>query len=73
MQKTLEQKYKKNRKSGKYHGTVTARDLHMLREPKPTSVFIELGNIRNSFDQQRFIVERNRQLLADWLYEGLVE
>ena len=71
MHETLDSKYSKYRKSGQYHGTVTARDLHMLREPKPTSVFIELGNIRNSYDQQRLILENNRQALANWLFEGL--
>lgn len=70
---TLKSKYSKNRRSGKYSGTVKPRDLHMLREPKPTSIFIELGNIRNKFDQQRFIKENNRQALANWLYEGLVK
>ncbi len=69
---TLKSKYEKNRRSGKYTGTVKPRDLHMLREPKPNSIFIELGNIRNKFDQQRFIKENNRQALANWLYEGLV-
>jgi N-acetylmuramoyl-L-alanine amidase len=69
----LKARYKENRKSGEYHGTVKPRDLHMLREAKPTSIFIELGNIRNSFDQQRFMVENNRQALANWLYEGLVK
>ena len=72
MHKKLESKYKSYRKSGKYHGTVTPRDLHMLREPKPTSVFIELGNIRNSYDQKRLILENNRQALANWLSEGLI-
>ncbi len=70
---TLKAKYKENRRSGKYSGTVKPRDLHMLREPKPTSIFIELGNIRNKFDQQRFIKENNRQALSNWLYEGLVK
>jgi N-acetylmuramoyl-L-alanine amidase len=73
MHKTLESKYKTHRKSGKYHGTVTPRDLHMLREPKPNSVFIELGNIRNHYDQQRLLLENNRQALANWLYEGLIK
>lgn len=70
---TLKAKYKKYRKSGKYSGTVKPRDLHMLREAKPTGIFIELGNIRNRHDQQRFIKESNRQALANWLYEGLVK
>lgn len=69
LHKTLKSKYKHR----SYHGTVTARDLHMLREPKPSSVFIELGNIRNKFDQQRLIIENNRQALANWLYDGLAK
>ncbi len=70
---TMKRKYKKYRASGHYHGTVTSRDLHMLRETLPTSVYIELGNIRNSFDQQRVILESNRQALANWLFEGLLD
>ena len=73
IQKVFSKKYKKYRKGGRYSGTVTSRDLHMLREPNTTSVFVELGNIRNPFDQQRFILENNRQALANWLYEGLIK
>lgn len=69
---TMKKKYRKHRSSGRYHGTVTSRDLHMLRETLPTAVYIELGNIRNGFDQQRIILESNRQALANWLYEGLI-
>ncbi len=71
LQKALAAKYAKYRKYGTYKGTVKSRDLHMLREVKPTSVFIELGNIINPLDQQRFVLEKNRQYLADWLFEGL--
>ncbi len=67
----LKDKYRIHRKSKEYTGTVSARDLHMLRETKPTSVYIELGNIRNPSDQKRFVLESNRELLAKWLFEGL--
>lgn len=72
LHKTFRKKYKIHRKRGNYTGTVTARDLHMLREPKPTSVFIELGNIQNKHDQKRFLPASNREALAKWLYEGLI-
>jgi N-acetylmuramoyl-L-alanine amidase len=72
LQRVMRQKYRRYRTNGNYHGTVSARDLHMLRECTPTSVYIELANIRNIHDQQRIIIERNRQLLADWLLEGLL-
>ncbi|MGK0387370.1 MAG: N-acetylmuramoyl-L-alanine amidase [Maribacter sp.] len=71
MQKKLKDKYAVHRKSGTYTGTVSSRDLHMLRETKPTSVYIELGNIRNPNDQKRFVLESNREVLAKWLFEGL--
>lgn len=71
--KTFKEKYKKYRANGRYNGTVTSRDLHMLREIKPKSVFIELGNIRNSSDQKRFVLESNRDALAKWMYEGLIK
>ncbi len=65
--------YKIHRPSGEYDGTVTSRDLHMLRETKPSAVYVELGNIRNKNDQKRIFLENNRQALAKWLTEGLLK
>jgi len=73
LHRTIDSKYQKYRKSGEYHGTISSRDLHMLREVKPTAVYIELGNIFHNRDQQRIILESNRQYLADWLFEGLMQ
>ncbi len=73
LQRTFRNKYKQYRKNGKYNGSVTGRDLHMLREVKTNAVFVELGNIRNAYDQQRFMKENNRQALANWLFEGLIK
>jgi N-acetylmuramoyl-L-alanine amidase len=44
----------------------------MLRETHPVAIYAELGNIRNSRDQKRFIIEDNRQAVANWLCEGLM-
>ena len=44
----------------------------VLKNTKPASVFVELGNIQNRFDQQRIILSENRQALANWLCEGFV-
>ncbi|GAB4416739.1 MAG: hypothetical protein OHK0039_26330 [Bacteroidia bacterium] len=71
--RTIDAKYDEYRKGRGYTGTVSARDLHMLRETDPVAVFIELGNIRNRNDQARFVVEGNRQLVANWLFEGVIE
>jgi N-acetylmuramoyl-L-alanine amidase len=71
--RTFQRKYTEKQPGRGYRGTVTARDLHMLRQTESTSVYIELGNIRNQLDQDRFILENNRQALANWLCEGLIE
>lgn len=71
LHQTMANNYKKYQKNRGYHGTVSPRDLHMLRETSPTSVYIELGNIGNHFDQQRFVLKSNRDALAKWLFQGL--
>ncbi len=68
--KTFSLNYLKKR-NRTYHGTVTGRDLHMLRETKPLGLYIELGNIRNATDQQRILKATNREALANWLFEGI--
>lgn len=70
---SMKRNYKRYQRNRVYHGTVTARDLHMLRETPATSVYVELGNIRNSFDQKRFVLKSNRDALAKWLFQGLVK
>ena len=72
LRKTMLNKYNVYQKGKKYKGTVTARDLHMLRETKTKSVYVELANILNSVDQQRIVIPKNRQYLADWLFEGIL-
>ncbi|MDX2250426.1 MAG: N-acetylmuramoyl-L-alanine amidase [Bacteroidia bacterium] len=69
----IKAKYDEFRKGRGYEGKVTSRDLHMLRETLPPAVYIELGNIKNRTDQSRLVVEENRQLMANWLFEGLVQ
>ncbi len=69
---TFKEKYKIHRSSGQYHGTVSARDLHMLRETKVPSVYIELGNIRNNWDRKRIMPPSNREALANWICQGIL-
>jgi N-acetylmuramoyl-L-alanine amidase len=73
LRNTIESKYAEHQKGRGYSGTVKARNLHMLRETYPVAVYAELGNIRNSRDQKRFIIEDNRQAVANWLCEGLMK
>lgn len=69
---TIQKKYDEHQRGRGYSGTVKARNLHMLRETHPVAVYAELGNIRNTRDQKRFIIEDNRQAVANWLCEGLL-
>ncbi|MCF8369671.1 MAG: N-acetylmuramoyl-L-alanine amidase [Bacteroidales bacterium] len=72
LQNTIAAKYNMHQKNRGYSGTVKARNLHMLRETYPVAVYAELGNIRNDRDQKRFIIEDNRQAVANWLCEGII-
>jgi N-acetylmuramoyl-L-alanine amidase len=74
VQKTFLQKYMKVRGQRRYNGTVGPRHLFMLNETEtPTAVYIELGNIRNDYDQQRLVITSNRQALANWIAEALLD
>jgi N-acetylmuramoyl-L-alanine amidase len=70
--KTFLQKYARVRSQKRYNGTVSPRGLFTLRETiAPVAVYVELGNIRNDWDQQRLVIPSNRQALANWLFEAL--
>lgn len=72
MHNTFLQKYARVRAQKRYNGSVSARGLFTLRETTaPVAVYVELGNIRNDWDQQRIVVPSNRQALANWLFEAL--
>ena len=69
----VEEKYARNQPGRGYSGTISTRDLHVLSQAKPVAVYIELGNIKNKKDQDRFIIADNRQAVANWLCEGVIE
>ncbi|MCB9261422.1 MAG: N-acetylmuramoyl-L-alanine amidase [Flavobacteriales bacterium] len=71
MMNTISAKYNEHQKNRGYKGVVKARELYMLLETKPTTVYIELGNITNEFDQKRLLIPNNRQAIANWLYLGI--
>ena len=70
---TFESKYKQHQPNRGFDGTVSARNLYVLRNTQPAAVFLELGNISNPRDQKRLVVEDNRQALAKWVAEGIVK
>lgn len=71
IQEVFAAKYDQHQKNRGYHGHVEDRGIYMVRNVKPDMVFVELANITNKEDQQRLIINTNRQALANWLFEGL--
>ena len=66
------EKYAEHQPNRGYEGTVSDRNLMVLRKTLPPAAFVELGNIRNTKNQKRFLQPANRQALAKWLCEGLI-
>jgi N-acetylmuramoyl-L-alanine amidase len=72
LMQTFEQKYAMHQPNRGYNGSVSERNLYVIKNSFPPSVFIELGNINHHRDQQRFIISDNRQAVANWLRDGLI-
>lgn len=72
MRTTFRGHYQKHQPDRGFTGTVSARDLYVLTNTTPVGLFAELGNIRNSFDQRRFLLDSNRQALANWMCRGFI-
>ncbi len=71
IRQTFDRKYDKHQPNRGFNGTVSARNLHVLRNTTPAAVFLELGNIQNQQDQKRLVLNSNRQALARWIAEGI--
>lgn len=72
MKDLFESKYDKHQPNRGFTGTVGPRNLYVIANTSPSSVFVELGNIQNAFDQRRFVMNSNRQALAKWMMEGFI-
>lgn len=72
MRNTVEEKYRINQPNRGYTGTVSPRRLYMITQTNPPVVYVELGNINHRRDQQRLMVPNNRQALANWMCEGII-
>ena len=73
LMQTFGQKYAVHQPSRGYTGSVSERNLYVIKNSLPPSVFIEIGNINHFRDQQRIIIPDNRQAIANWLRDGLIE
>ena len=70
MQEMFASKYDKYQPNRGFTGTVSERNLFVLANASPASVFVELGNIQNENDQRRLMLSYNREAVAKWLMEG---
>ena len=73
LQKTFKEKYNHFQKNRGYKGTIKTRNLYMLNNTLPTSVYVELANIQNAYDRKRIVLDTNREALAKWMFEGLTD
>ncbi|TNF39478.1 MAG: N-acetylmuramoyl-L-alanine amidase [Bacteroidetes bacterium] len=72
LQKTFHAKYNEHQPGRGYQGTVSARNLYVLKNSYPVGVYIELANMNHQRDIKRLIIADNRQAVANWLADGLV-
>ena len=73
MRKTFRDSYQRVNKNRGFSGTVSTRPLYVMNNTTPVSLFVELANMQNVNNQERFLSERNRQLLAEWLCAGFIK
>lgn len=72
LMETFGKRYREHQPTRGYNGSVSVRNLYVIKNTYPPSVFIELGNINHSHDQQRFLYPDNRQAVSNWLADGLL-
>ncbi len=72
IRKTIEKKYAKAQPGRGYAGSLSSRNLYMVKNLKPTTVFIEIGNIQSAKDQTRIMEPNNRQAMANWISSGIL-
>lgn len=73
LQSKMAQKYAKHQPARGFSGEVKERDLYVLRRTNPAGVFIEIGNIQNDMDMVRLTKPNNREAMARWMAEALIE
>ncbi|WP_347922622.1 N-acetylmuramoyl-L-alanine amidase [Pontimicrobium sp. SW4] len=70
---SFKQKYNEHQPNRVYSGTVSSRSsLYLVKNTLPPMVYIELGNIKSDKDQKRILNYENRQALAKWIYNGII-
>lgn len=71
IRQTFKSKYDRHQPNRGFEGTVSERNLFVLRNTAPIAVFLEVGNIQNAQDQKRLVIADNRQALANWITSAI--
>ncbi len=71
--KVFQDKYKKYQPNRAYNGTFSDRSLYLVNYTLPAMAYIEIGNLQNKKDQRRIIYSVNRQALAEWISQGVLD
>ncbi len=69
----FKRKYKKYQPNRAYNGTFSERNLYLVNFTLPAMAYIEIGNLQNKKDQKRIIYPVNRQALAEWITQGVLD
>jgi N-acetylmuramoyl-L-alanine amidase len=72
MRRTFADRYAVVQPGRGFSGSVSTRSLTVMNYAKPVSIFIELANMQNEFDQRRYLSDDNRQALANWMTLGFI-
>jgi N-acetylmuramoyl-L-alanine amidase len=73
IQKTFRNKYNDKQQGRGYKGTISTEGVYVMRNTKPVSIFAELANMQNEYNQKRYLDYNNRQALANWLLQGFIQ
>lgn len=73
MQKTFEKKYMQHQSDRGYSGTSGQQNFYVINNALPTAILVELANIKNSKDHERLLNPFNRQALANWMFEAIID
>ncbi len=72
--RTFQEKYRAYQPNRTYEGTFADRSgLYLVKNTLPAMAYIEIGNIKNRKDQKRILDPDNRQALAKWIGEGILQ
>lgn len=68
----FQEKYDRFQPGRGFEGTVSYRNLYILRHLENPSTLVEIGNIQNPNDRVRLVLRNNRQAMANWMTLGLL-